>query len=167
MILATDEEIARMKTVSDRLAVIRRATVITSGFQNEIELADALLAFISRVGQELIDGGSLSEEQARGVRGTLNDTPIAFAALSCVPLPDEEKANLVFILVKLMDEMLSLGATAMVAGNEDIARSVINGGRLGGQLSTAIRREKQMAWQDQALKLAKDMVKKNGKRVLS
>jgi hypothetical protein len=114
----------------------------------------------------LIDGGSLSEEQARGVRGALNDTPIAFAALSSVPLPAEEKANLVFILVKLIDDMLSLGATAMVAGNEDIARSVINGGRLGGQLSAEIRRGNQRAWQVQTLKLATDIVQKNGRLTL-
>jgi hypothetical protein len=122
--------------VIDPVTLVRLSSVIASGFQNETELGDAILKFVSQIGKDLLDGGSLNEEETRGVRLTLNDTPITFAALTSFPLPKEQKANLVFMLAKLMDDMLSLGATAMTAGNKDIAGV----GSVGRGLEHSIRK---------------------------
>jgi hypothetical protein len=149
--------------VIDPVTLVRLNSVIASGFQNETELADAILKFISQIGKDLLDGGSLNEEETRGVRLTLNDTPITFAALTSFPLPEEQKANLVFMLAKLMDDMLSLGATAMTAGNKDIALRVLNGGVRGGNRSTVTRRQTQKEWQALALTLATGITQKNNR----
>jgi hypothetical protein len=149
--------------VIDPVTLVHLSSVIASGFQNETELADAILKFVSQIGKDLLDGGSLNEEETRGVRLTLNNTPITFAALTSFPLPEEQKANLVFMLAKLMDDMLSLGATAMTAGNKDIASRVLNGGVLGGHRSTETRRQTQKDWQARALTVAKEIVGKNSR----
>lgn len=147
----------------DPITLTRLSTVAASGFQNEMELADAILKFVSQIGKDLLDGGKLSNEEASGVKLTLNDTPIAFAALTSFPLPAEQKANLVFRLTKLMDDMLSLGATAMTAGNKDIALRVLKGGALGGRGSTKTRRRQQKEWQDCALTVANEITQKNNR----
>jgi hypothetical protein len=67
------------------------------------------------------------------------------------------------MLAKLMDDMLSLGATAMTAGNKDIALRVLNGGVLGGQKSTKTRREPQKKWQDQVIAVASEITGKNNR----
>jgi hypothetical protein len=149
--------------VLDPVTPVRVSTVLASGFRDESELADAILKFVSQIGKDLLDSGSLNNEQTRGVRLTLNDTPITFAALTSFPLPEEQKANLVFMLAKLMDDMLSLGATAMTAGNEDIALRVLNGGVRGGRRSTEVRRQTQRDWQDLVLTLAKEITQKNNR----
>jgi hypothetical protein len=71
--------------VIDPVTLVRLSSVIASGFQNETELGDAILKFVSQIGKDLLDGGSLNEEETRGVRLTLNDTPITFAALTSFP----------------------------------------------------------------------------------
>jgi hypothetical protein len=147
--------------VIDPVTLVRVSTVIASGFGDESELADAILKLVSRIGKDLLDSGSLNKEETRGVRLTLNDTPIAFAALTSFPLPEEQKANLVFMLAKLMDDMLSLGATAMTAGNKDIASRVLKGGARRGHGSTKTRRRKQKEWQDCVLTVAKEITQKN------
>lgn len=147
----------------DPVTRVRLSTVIASGFRNELELADAILRLVSKIGQDLLNSGYLSEQETKGVRLTLNDTPIAFAALTSFPLPEEQKANLVFMLAKLMDDMLSLGAKAMTAGNKDIALRVIKGGGRGGDNSTITRREQQKAWQDRVLMEATKIIQKNNR----
>jgi hypothetical protein len=153
--------------VIDPITRARVTTVVASGFQNEVELADEVLKFVSRVGKELLDSGSLNDEQTRGVRAALNDTPIAFAyfraSLTCFPLSDEQKANLVFMLGKVIDDMLSLGATAVAAGSETIASSVIKGGTDGGLKSAEVRQKKQKNWEDRVLAEAGELLKKNGR----
>jgi hypothetical protein len=149
--------------VIDPVTLARLSTVMASGFQSETELADAILKFVGQIGKDLLDGGALSNEEASGVRRALNDTPITFAALTSFPLPEEQKANLVFMLAKLMEDMLSLGATAMTAGNKDIALRVLNGGVRGGQKSTETRRQTQKDWQARVLTVAKGIVGKNSR----
>jgi hypothetical protein len=128
---------------------------MASGFQNETEFADAILKFVSQIGQDLLDGGALSSEQASGIRLTLNDTPIAFAVLTSIfSLPKEQKANLVFMLAKLMDDMLSLGAVAMTAGSEDLASRVLKGGARGGSRSAETRRKTQKDSTENAKEMA-------------
>jgi hypothetical protein len=151
--------------VIDPVTLVRLQTVLASGFRNETELADAILRFVSEIGQDLLDGGALSDEQAFGVKLTLNDTPLAFAtlaaAMTSLPLPGEQKANLVFMLARLIDDMMSLGAVAITAGNEDIALRVLKGAGRGGRGSTDTRRRKRREWQDQAITVAKEIVGKN------
>jgi hypothetical protein len=65
------------------------------------------------------------------------------------------------MLAKLMDDMLSLGATAMTAGNKDIASRVLKGGAYGGSRSAELRRETQKKWQDCVLTAAKEITQKN------
>jgi hypothetical protein len=147
--------------VIDPVTLARLSTVAASGFRNETELADAILKFVSQIGKDLLDGGKLSNEEASGVKLTLNNAPIAFAALTSFSLAREQKANLVFMLARLMDDMLSLGATAMTAGNKDIALRVLKGGALGGHESTKTRRRKQKEWQACVLTVAKEITQKN------
>ena len=139
--------------------------VAASGFKSELELADAILKFVSKTGKDLLEGGSLSEDETKGVKSTLNDTPIAFAALvaalTSLPLIREQKANLVFMLAKLMDDMLSLGATAMTAGSKDIASRVITGSSHGGFKGSKTRQNKQKVWQDRFLEWARELYQKN------
>jgi hypothetical protein len=148
----------RVPTIDNRLAVLA-----ASGFANETELADAVLAFVNKIGGGLLEVGKLSESQISGVRGALNDTPIAFSALTGFPLPPEGRNLLLFMAAKLVDDMLSLGAIAMLAGNADIESRVLSGGSKGGNKSAEVRRKKQREWQDKVLELANAMRTKNGR----
>jgi hypothetical protein len=147
--------------VIDPVTLVRVSTVIASGFRDESEFADAILKLVSQIGKDLLDGGNLTNEQASGVKLALNDTPIAFAVLTSFPPPGEQRSNLVFMLAKLMDDMLSLGSTAMTAGSKDIALRVLKEAGRGGRGSTDTRRRKRREWQDQAITVAKEIVGKN------
>jgi hypothetical protein len=152
--------------VDDPVTRIRLATVAASGFDDESKMAAALLEFVDHVGKELLENGKLSDEQTIGLKRALNDTPIAFRALTSLPLPPEQKSNLIFVLTKLMDDMLSLAATAMTAGDANIASKVMNGALRGGLASAETRRSKQRAWRDQALKVVTEIVQKNNRLTL-
>jgi hypothetical protein len=149
--------------VIDPITPIRVSTVVASGFQNEVEMADKILEHVSPVGKELLDSGSLNAHQTRGLRAALNDTPNAFAYLTRFSLPDEQKANLVFIFGRVIDDMLELGARAVAAGSETIASRVIQGAIDGGLKSATTRQIKQKEWQDRVLPAAEKLFKKNGR----
>jgi hypothetical protein len=144
------------------LTATRLATVAASGFRDVYELADAVLAQVSQVCKHLLDSGSLNETQTRRVRATLRDTPIAFAALTGFPLPDEEsKANLVFVAAMLIDDVGGLSALATTVGYESVVSRVMEGATAGGLKSAKTRQERQKAWRGLVLALAGEILAKN------
>jgi hypothetical protein len=145
----------------DPLTPIRMAALAASGFRDVSELVVAVLTHQREVGKELLEGGSLSEQQTRGVRATLNDTPAAFAALEGLPLPVEEKENLIFRTAVLIDDSMTMGAFAALSGDESLKSLVSQRARAAGLKSAETRRTQQKAWRDLVLTEAGRLLEKN------
>lgn len=93
----------------------RLAVVFNSGFDNESAMGKALIETFGEIGRETSAADGLSTAQVSGVKGALEMVPIAYAAISDLiavqeQMPAELRSNLHFMLIKLMDDLLSMGA---------------------------------------------------------
>lgn len=137
---------------SETLTSLRLTLTVASGFRDEQEMAAAVLRLVEAKGESL-SGASLSPDQARGVKAAMLHAPQIFAAffklIAHAATNEEDKANLRFMLVKLADDMLSLGIlTSPNAEASSIGFSVLRGASEGGQQSGNTRREKGEIWRD-------------------
>jgi hypothetical protein len=152
--------------MSDPVTPVRLAYLTGSGFKDENEAATALLAWVDGVGKDLLNVPSLSEQQRRGVTVALNDIPQAVGCFTRIiaafpQFTREQKSNLVFMLIKLVDEAIELSAIAMKAGDDSIAARVQAGSMKGGAARAAKMKEQQKEWNDRAIVEARDILNKN------
>jgi hypothetical protein len=143
----------------DPITLNRLAYIASSGFENEGEASAALLDTIQRLGSELAESDALSVEQRNGIRGALKDIPETFGFFCRITehYSEEQKANIRFMLVKMMDDLLSLGSVAMLGKEMKVGFSALERSQKGGKNSGATRREKGDLWKATAAQMAKEI----------
>jgi hypothetical protein len=146
--------------VIDPVTQARLAMIGSSGCQDTWEFADKVLTHVEHLGEELQRTGLLSNHEEGGLKQALNNMWMPFDELRRLPIPEEQKRNFVFMLAMLIDDMLTIGSVAVMAGKEEL---VSKWGGDGGHVGTATRRKQQKQWQDKVLAVAAELLEKNGR----
>ena len=144
----------------ERLAVVR-----FSGFETEDEMAQAVLDFIEQLCSDLLADKALTTEQTHGVRRAMHHVPATWRAFATLlePMPPELRANYVYILAKMMDDLLSLASIASGgADGKSFSRSF---GADGGKAGAKTRQKKADAdWKIETRKLIRAIVQEDPNR---